>query len=84
MFPALHVSTQELVAERDKVVERWIQTCTDTGTPFFIRNIQAAGRKVTTTDISICRITNGKIAEHWGEFDFAAVLRQIGVTYGAT
>lgn len=83
MFPDLHISTEELVADRDKVIERWIQTCTDTGTPFFIGNIPATGRKVTTTGISIYRIANGKIAEHWGEFDFAAVLRQMGVTYGA-
>ena len=32
-----------------------------------------------TTGISIYRIENGKIAEHWAEMDFLGVLQQVGV-----
>ena len=79
IFPDLHVETNDLIAEGDKVVERWTQTCTHTGAPFFVGNVPASGKAVRTTGISIYRIENGKIAEHWAEMDFLGVLQQVGV-----
>ncbi len=78
MFPDFHVATEDLIAEGDKVVELWVQTCTHTGAPFFVGNIPASGKKIRTTGISIYRIAEGKIVEHWAELDFVGVLQQIG------
>ena len=78
IFPDLHIATEDLIAEGDKVVERWVQTCTHTGAPFFVGNIPASGKKVRTTGISIYRVAEGKIVEHWANFDFVSVLQQVG------
>lgn len=78
VFPDLHVEANDLIAEGDRVVERWTQTMTHTGAPFFIGNLPASGRRITTTGISIYRIADGKIVEHWANMDFFGVLQQVG------
>lgn len=78
IFPDLRITTDDLIAEGDKVVERWTQTMTHTGAPFFIGNLPASGKAVRITGCSIYRIQAGKIAEHWAEMDFMGVLRQLG------
>ena len=75
-FPDLRVTTEDLIAEGDRVVERWSQTQTHSGAPFM--NIPPSGKKVRITGISIYRIKDGKIAEHWAEMDFMGVLQQLG------
>ena len=75
-FPDLHTDTEDLVAEGDKVVERWIQTQTHTGAPFM--NIPPSNKSVVMTGISIYRIANGKIVEHWGQMDFFGMMAQMG------
>ena len=78
IFPDVHVETNDLLAEGDYVVERWTQTMTHTGAPFFIGNIPASGKAMRTTGISIYRIANGKIVEHWADMDFFGVMVQAG------
>jgi len=78
VFPDLHATTDDLIAEGDRVVERWTQTSTHTGAPFAFGNLPASGKRIKTTGISIYRIANGKIVEHWAEMDFFGVLQQIG------
>lgn len=76
-FPDIHVTTEDLIAEGDKVVERWTQTQTHTGVSIF--GVPAgSGKKVKTTGISIYRIASGKIVEHWADMDFLGVLQQLG------
>jgi predicted ester cyclase len=77
-FPDVHVTTEDLLADGDKVIERWSQTQTHTGVSLFGAPANS-GRKVRTTGISIYRIANGKIAEHWAEMDFFGVMVQLGV-----
>ena len=77
-WPDLHVTTEDLLADGDRVVERWTQTQTHTGAPVF--GVPAnSGKAVRTTGISIYRIANGKIVEHWAEMDFFGVMVQLGV-----
>lgn len=76
-FPDMYVKTEDLIAEGDKVVERWTLSGTFTGTPFF--GAQANGKKFSVTGISIYRISNGQIVEHWGEMDFLGLLQQLGM-----
>ena len=77
-FPDMRITTEDLIAEGDKVVERWTQTMTHTGVPIFGAPA-GTGKKVKTTGISIYRIANGRIVEHWAEMDSLGVLQQLGV-----
>jgi predicted ester cyclase len=76
-FPDLRTTTEDLIAEGDKVVERWTQTMTHTGIAMFGAPA-GSGKKIKTTGISLYRIASGKIVEHWANMDFVSVLQQIG------
>ncbi len=71
-----HVTTEDLVAEGDKVVERFSFRGTNTGS---FLGAPATGKQVTTTGMAIFRIVNGKIVEHWGENDAIGVMQQLGL-----
>jgi predicted ester cyclase len=75
-IPDYQVETLDLIAEADKVVERWRASGTHTGTSFF--GVAASGKHVSGTGISIYRIASGKIVEHWAEADFLGLLHQLG------
>lgn len=80
-FPDLRVTTDDMLAEGDKVVERWTQTMTHTGVSMF--GLPAnSGKAVRATGISLYRIHNGKIVEHWAEMDFVGVMQQLGLMPG--
>ncbi len=76
-FPDNRVTTDDLIAEGDYVVERWTNTGTLSGAPFM--GTPANGKKFKVSGISIYRINNDKIVEHWGEFDQLSVLQQLGM-----
>jgi len=75
-FPDGHVATEDLVAEGDKVVERFSFRGTNTGS---FLGAPATGKQVTATGVAISRIANGKIVEHWGENDTIGVMQQLGL-----
>lgn len=76
-FPDMYVKTDDLIAEGDGVVERWTLTGTYTGAPFF--GAPANGKKFSVTGISVYRIANSQVVEHWGEMDFLGLLQQLGM-----
>ena len=63
-----------LIAEDDKVVLRVTTQATQTGE---FLGIAPTGRHVRFTGIVIYRLRDGKIAESWGEMDFARLWRQL-------
>ena len=75
-FPDGKTTTDDLVAEGDKVVERFTLAGTHNGE---FMGIPATGKRVTVTGMSIFRIANGKIVEHWGENDGIGLMMQLGV-----
>lgn len=75
-FPDGHTTTNDLIAEGDKVVERFTFVGTHKGE---FLGIPATGKQITVTGMSIFRLTNGKIVEHWGENDAMGLLMQMGV-----
>jgi predicted ester cyclase len=75
-FPDGQTTTEDLIAEGDKVVERYSFRGTNTG-PFL--GAPPTGRPVQSQSISIYRIANGKIVEHWGENDVIGVMQQLGL-----
>ena len=75
-FPDGKTTTDDLIAEGDKVVERFTFVGTHKGE---FMGIPASGKQIRVTGISIFRIANGKIVEHWGENDAMGLLMQLGV-----
>jgi len=75
-FPDGKTTTNDLVAEGDKVVERFTFVGTHKGE---FLGIPATGKQITVTGMSVFRIANGKIVEHWGENDAMGLLTQMGV-----
>jgi len=76
-FPDIHVVSDEIFAEGDKVAARWTATGTHTGSPF--GSIPRTGKSVTFTGITISRIADGKIVESWWCMNRLDLLRQMGV-----
>jgi predicted ester cyclase len=74
-FPDVQIVTEDMLAEGDKVVSRWIDHATHTGT---FMGIPPTGRRVRVAGISIDRIAHGKIVETWLAWDELGLLRQLG------
>jgi len=75
-FPDIQVTTDDLIAEGDKVVERFTARGTNTGS---FMGAPPTGKPFTGTGMSIFRIAEGKIVEHWGENDALGVMQQLGL-----
>jgi predicted ester cyclase len=73
-FPNLTVEIMEQVAERDLVTTRKKIRGTHTGEIF---GIAPSNKEVEINVIDIIRLENGKYAEHWGQSNFADVLKQL-------
>ncbi len=75
-LPDLRLKNTVLVAEGDRVVQRWMVTGTHTGAPLF--GIEPQGVSLTLTGINEFRIENGRIQERWGVLDTVGMLQQLG------
>ena len=75
--PDFRVTIEDQIAEDDKVVVRWTDTGTHTGTPLF--GVPATGQKIILTGIDILRIRNGKIVERWAENDKMYLMETLGL-----
>ena len=74
-LPDLQYTIQDMIAEGDKVVVRWIAHGTHQGT---FLGIPPTGKKVAATGIDIFRIAFGKLEEAWVNSDILGLLQQIG------
>ena len=74
-FPNMSMVLEDLLADGDRVIVRWVSTGKHEGE---FNGIPATGKEVRVTGIGIDRIAGGKVAESWGEFDLAGLLMQIG------
>jgi predicted ester cyclase len=57
------------------VATRWTITGTHRGD---FQGVPPTGRPVTMAGVDISRFVDGRIAEHWAQFDVLGVLQQIG------
>lgn len=71
----LQFDVQDVVAEGDKVVVRWVQQGAQSGT---FMGIPATGRQYTMAGIDIHRLRDGRMAEHWHVVDLLGLLQQLG------
>jgi steroid delta-isomerase-like uncharacterized protein len=75
-FPDWHSTFEELVAEGDRVAERWTGRGTHLGK---LMGIPPTGRRVEAPGSVFYRIADGKIVEFRGQFDMMGVMQQLGV-----
>jgi len=75
VFPDIHFTVEDMLAEGDDVVVRLTIRGTHRGT---FRGIPPTGRRVTVTGIERLRLTDGKIAQVvWHYYDRLAMLQQM-------
>lgn len=74
IFPDWHEEIVDIIQEKDKVVTRYKATATHTRT---YEGIDSTGAKIEIYEVSIYRITNGKIAEQWCFPDDPSIKTQI-------
>jgi steroid delta-isomerase-like uncharacterized protein len=73
-FPDIEGRVDDVVAEGDRVVVRMTWQGTHTGE---FLGVAPTGRRVSYGRIEVWRIADGRLAEHWGQFDQYGLLRQI-------
>lgn len=74
-FGEFHHTIDASIAEGEKVASRVTGYGTHTGE---FLGIPATGRQVSMSGITIHRVTNGKLAEHWAQIDALSLLQQLG------
>lgn len=75
-FPDLKITTDDLLAERNKVVKIWTANFTHKGE---IMGIPATEKAMVLKGIEVLRIEDGKIAEIWICKDNLGMMKQLGV-----
>ena len=75
-FPDWHSTFEELVAEGDRVAERWTGRGTHLGE---LQGIPPTGKRVEAPGSVFYRIVDGKIVEFRGQLDMMGLMQQLGV-----
>ena len=75
-FPDLHITTDDLFAEGDKVVKVWTANSTNKGD---FMGIPATGKQIVVKGMEVFRIVDGMIAENWVVMDNLGMLQQLGI-----
>jgi predicted ester cyclase len=78
-FEGLRTVTEDLIAEGDRVVERFTTYGKHVGE---FLGLPPTGKDTAVPGFSVFRLAGGKIVEHWGLMDEATLLRQLGVLPG--
>jgi steroid delta-isomerase-like uncharacterized protein len=76
-FPDLDYHIEELVSEGDRVMARFTSSGTFKGE---LMGIPPNGKSFKITGISLFRIADGKIVEHWANQDDLGFYQQLGLT----
>jgi steroid delta-isomerase-like uncharacterized protein len=74
-FPDWHSTFEELIAEGDRVAERWTGRGTHRGE---LQGIPPTGKRVEAPGSVFYRIVGGKIVEFRGQLDMMSLMQQLG------
>ncbi len=74
-FPDWRHVIEDVIAEGDKVVVRQAVLGTHRGA---FRGIAPTGRQIRQVGIDVMRIRDGKLVEHWGQYDWLGLFAQLG------
>jgi predicted ester cyclase len=72
-FSDFKIRSDDVIATADAVVVRWRSSGRFTGAL-----IRPTGKEVTTTGITVYHFREGRIAEHWTEYDNLGLIRALG------
>ena len=75
-FPDLHMTADEMIAERDKVVTRGTVSGTHQGE---FMGIPPTNKSFEVQFMDIIKFHDGKATEHWGLTDQGAMMEQLGI-----
>jgi steroid delta-isomerase-like uncharacterized protein len=75
-FPDLEKTTEDMLAEGEKVLDRVSVRCTHAGE---FRGQPASGKRIVLSEMHVARVLNGQIIERWGEWDQLGLLEQVGM-----
>lgn len=75
-FPDLRCTIEDQLAEGDKVATRITYRGTQHGN---LGDVPPTGKQMTITGIEITRMSDGKMAEAWVNFDALGQLQQLGL-----
>jgi steroid delta-isomerase-like uncharacterized protein len=75
-FPDARVEIDEILSDGDKLIVRNRLIGTNSGA---FMGMPATGKRAEVEGIDIVRMVDGKQAEHWGVFDAAGLMQQLGV-----
>jgi steroid delta-isomerase-like uncharacterized protein len=75
-FPDLQITTNDVIAEGNKVVKIWTVNCTQKGD---FMGIPATGKSIVIKGIEMFLLVDGKIAELWISMDNLGMMQQLGV-----
>ena len=75
-FSDLQTTTEDLIADGDKVMERYATRGTHTGE---FMGAPPTGKKFKAETMVVYRFASGKIVETWGLNDVQAVMMQLGL-----
>ena len=78
-FPDLAIELEDQIATAEKVVDRWTGRGTHRGE---LMGMAPTGREVRAGGMSIHRISGGRIAETWNNYDALGMLGQLGAVRG--
>ena len=75
-IPDLRVVVEDMIAEGDKVVTRYTMEGTHGGELF---GVPPTGQQLSIKSISVERVSEGKIREHWRITDSLEMMQQLGL-----
>ena len=75
VFPDIHYAVEDVIAANDKVVVRFTRRGTQRAE---FMGIAPSGKMAQWTGMDIFRLADGKIVEHWNNFDQLGMLQRLG------
>jgi steroid delta-isomerase-like uncharacterized protein len=75
-FPDLRLTIEDIIAEGETVMARWSCRGTHKGD---LSGIAPTGKQFTISGVTIARLTNGKLAEGYVNWDALDLMQQLGV-----
>jgi len=75
-FPDLTLTTQDLVAEGDKVLVRWSARGTHQGE---LQGAAPTGKRFEVTGLTLMQFADGQIVEEWTNWDTLGMFQQLGI-----
>src|SRR6202163_179770 len=75
-FPDIHLTIEDVIAEGETVMTRWSCRGTHKGD---LNGTAPTGKHVTISGVTVVRVSNGKIAEGYVNWDALGLMQQLGV-----